>query len=144
MEKRKVEDKNLNYTKTPWQWQKQVTEALLASLTFETTKNLELIDTNKIYKALHDLQDRYPSWLASIFFEGSKESYYSKQLEDAMFSLGTMGLITLENHDYRCVRIEKGTKDVIKASLETKFEKGELEELTRLSNDFTQLVSNPK
>lgn len=125
---------------TPWEWRKRLTDAVLGSLSLSDDIP-ERIQTNAIYSAFHELQPRYPHWLGSLYFETSHHATVCKGLEDILFSLGAFGLVTVENYDFKLLRISPKAKEVTKHKVKVRFSNDDrLKELEGLSNEFAKSI----
>lgn len=125
---------------TPIELRKRLMYAVLGSLSLSDDVP-ELIPTSRIYSIFQQLQPRYPRWLGPLYFESSKEDIICKDLEDILFYLGAFGLLTVENHDFKCLRFTKkdriATKDNMKSRIATD---KSLQELEGLASAFSKLV----
>jgi len=130
---------------TPWQHRSRVTDAVLASFSLQSKENPlpDRIPAQKVFGAFCKLKDEYPYWLGSLHFDKGADTYISKGLEDVLFALGAFGLVTVENHDFRYLRADPDTRDMIGKQLEDRLSSDhpdELETLRRLANEFRDIV----
>jgi hypothetical protein len=127
---------------TPWQWRVRVTDAVISSFCLQSKSNQlpERMQTRKVFDAFHVLKNKYPNWLGSLHFEKGANVYVSKGLEDVLFSLGAFGLVTVENHDYRYLRVDPGSKKEMKKQVEEHLSEPDLKVLKGLSDEFASLV----
>lgn len=129
---------------TPWQHRLLVRDAVLASLSLQSeAKQLpERIQRRKLFEAFCRLQQhrKYERWLGSLYFEKQAEACVSKQLEDVLFSLGAFGLVTVENHDYRFLKVTPDARNAMRTQLESRSTTTDLEALKGMSNEFAGLV----
>jgi hypothetical protein len=126
---------------TPWECRSRVTDAVLASLSLQDSQHLlpSDLETTKVFEAFYQLRNRYPKWLECLYFEGQPGYRISRGLEDVLFSLGAFGLVTVENKDYRFLRLDDNTKAEIKKHVICKLS-DDLPILKRKSNDFVELM----
>jgi len=141
----KVAALQMNPTKglMPWECRSLVTDAVLASFSLQSKGNQlpKRIPTSSVFGAFHQLKDKYPEWLSSLYFEKGAEVYVSKQLEDVLFALGAFGLVTVENHDYRYLSIDSEAKRQIKKQVLKRLSKHKLGVLKAMSNEFAGIVN---
>lgn len=128
---------------TPWEWRSRITDAVLSSFSLYGREHSipERVQTDKVYQAFYELKAKYPEWLGNLNFEKGYNMFVSKQLEDVFFSLGAFRLMTVENHDYRYLKIDKLTKAQIKKSVKGRVSSKDIRILRRLSNDFASIVA---
>jgi hypothetical protein len=102
----------------------------------------ERIPTSKVFNAFCHLQSnpKYDRWLGSLYFEKEARNCVSKDLEEVLFSLGAFGLVSVENHDYRYLRITDATRRKIRGRVEKSTKPGDLRVLRDLSVEFSKLV----
>lgn len=126
---------------TPWQCRARVTDAVLAALSLQDNADLlpEVIKTEKVFEAFYRLREKYPEWLSCLYFQNRGDSYVSRGLEDVLFALGAFGLVTVENHDYRFLRLDRQTRDEIKKLLLGE-SRDDLVILKKMSNDFAEIM----
>jgi len=127
-------------TISPWELRKRLTFAILGS--FSLSDNIpDVIATNVVYSAFHQLKNKYPRWLGSLYFEISGNTMSCKHIEDILFSLGAFGLVTVENHDFRRLRFNEVDRKMTKAKVRMRTENAQsLEELEDLSNEFSKII----
>ncbi|MBI2909465.1 MAG: hypothetical protein HYX92_17610 [Chloroflexi bacterium] len=123
---------------TPSQWRARVTEAVLASFSLHSLPTR--MPRDKVFDAFCKLSVTYPDWLGSLYFERAGKSCVSKGIEEVLFALGAFQLVTVENHDYRFLRIEPDTSRQIKEGMKSRLSADELRDLEKLSNDFAKLI----
>lgn len=127
---------------TPWEWRVRVTDAVISSFCLQSESNRlpQRMQTKKVFDAFAKLKNKYPNWLGSLHFEKGADVYISKGLEDVLFSLGAFGLVTVENHDFRYLRINHSSKKEMKKQVEERLGEPDLKVLKGLSNEFATLV----
>ena len=124
---------------TPSQWRKRLTYAVLGSLSL--SDNIpEQMPSDVVYSVFYQLKPKYPRFLGSLNFQRTKYATGSKELEDILFYLGAFGLVTVENHDFRCLRFSDKDKEATKDNMQKRMANdNSLAELKDLSNDFAKL-----
>ena len=127
---------------SPWQWRARLTDAVLGSFSLQSSGNTlpESMPSDKVFAAFYKLRNRYPEWLGSLYFEEGHDTLVCKGLEDVLFTLGAFGLVTVENHDYRYLRINREIRKIIKKQIEERSSEQKLKTLRRLSNEFTRII----
>lgn len=128
--------------RTPWQCRRDLTNAVMASLSLQSPgRELpERLFTAKVFDAFNELKGKFPEWLGCLYFEKGPNDVVSRELEEVLFSLGAFRLVTVENYDYRWLRIDPDGKREIKKDLESRFCGKKLKRLTALSDQFAGLV----
>ncbi|MBI4288235.1 MAG: hypothetical protein HY671_07410 [Chloroflexi bacterium] len=99
----------------------------------------EVIQTDKVFEAFYHLREKYPQWLDCLYFQSQANMYVSRGLEDVLFALGAFGLVTVENHDYRSLKLDNQTRNEIKKHVIAK-SSGDLKTLRKMSNEFAEIV----
>jgi len=129
---------------TPWQWRGRLTDAVLSSFFLQSRgKSLpDRVRTKDVFNAFYQLrnQEKYLYWLGSLHFEIGEDVTISKALEDVLFTLGAFELVTVENHDFRYLRVDPKTRKAMKKQIEARLPAHQVKQLRELSNEFTELV----
>ena len=130
------------HARTPWEWRKQLTYAVLG--TFCLAEGIpEQMPTEYIYSAFSSLKPKYPKWLGLLHFEISESATTCKGLEDILFSLGAFGLVTVENRDFRCLRFKSDDRKVTRSKMQERIAAdSNLKDLEDLSNDFARYIKD--
>ncbi len=119
-------------------------DVLLA--TFSAEELPERIPIKSVHSAFLELSamDRYAGLLASLNFVMGPDVAVSEELETAIFRLCSSGLCTVDNPDFRYLRVDRESqaamREVLRRHLQS--DRRKLRELEDLSREFQGTVSS--
>lgn len=107
----------------------------------------ERIPLKSVYHAFWELSrlDKYIDWFSSISFVMGPDVPVSEEIESALFKFCSSGLGTVDNPDFRYLRIahekRKAMREVLKRHLQDK-DSEKLRELEELAKDFKNAITS--
>lgn len=123
----------------------RLVDAVLAAFCFQSAREKQSarrsLKIQAVYRAFDELREKYPDWLQDMSFTyGPADTVpVSGVLEDILFDLGTSGIASVWNPQYKHLSISAGKLGFIKKSISNRRNETERGELRRLADEFDQL-----
>ena len=119
-------------------------DVLLAALSSDIPQTIPL---KNIYLAFYELESsgQFPALLAPLSFISVLDVPVSEALEVALFRLCSSGLATVDNPDYRFLRVDQEKQKVMAQILNQHYETSrpdDLKELRRLAGEFSRIIKS--